>query len=364
MTRGERPTRVAVVGYGYWGSKHVRVLSSIPGVEVTVVDGVGERLADAAAHYPAARFALSLDRVLDDVDAVVVAAPPAQHAALAMLAVRAGRHALVEKPLTTSVEDAELLVEAARRTGAILMAGHTFEYNPAVWKLKEIVRSGSLGRVLYIDAQRLSLGRYQRDVNVVWDLAPHDISIVSYVLDDIPLSATVWADRNVGVRHADVAYLRLEFGHSAARAFIHVSWLNPNKVRKVTIVGERRMAVYDDMSDNERIRIYDIGVDPADLDDHGAPHAMPVSYRTGDIVSPYIAFSEPLLVQDQHFVECVRRGLQPNTPGERGLAVVRVLTAIDAALATGHPAPVGTPATAEALVAGAARQPHRIVAQA
>jgi predicted dehydrogenase len=336
MTMRNGSICIAVVGYGYWGSKHVRVLSSLPDVDVTVVDASPARLAEAAAYYPAARFARSLEAVLNDIDAVVVATPPPEHCALTALASEAGKHTLVEKPLTTSVEEAELLVESAARNGTVLMVGHTFEYNPAVWKLKEIVQAGTLGRILYINAQRLSLGRYQRDVNVVWDLAPHDLSIVSYLLDDIPSAAAIWADCNIGMRHADVAYLRLDFERAATHAFIHVSWLSPNKVRQVTVVGERRMAVYDDLSDNERIRIYDIGVDPRDIDDPITSHAMPVSYRTGDITSPYIPFQEPLLLQDRHFVECARTGKPPDTPGQRGLDIVRVLAASDIALATGR----------------------------
>jgi predicted dehydrogenase len=321
--------RVAVIGYGYWGSKHVRVLSSIPGVDVTIVDGQATRLADAAAHYPSARLAMRLDDVLPDVDAVVIATPPGTHAAMALGALKADKHALVEKPLTTSVEDGELLVQTAARRGVRLMVGHTFEYNTAVWKLRELVRSGALGRILYIDTARLSLGRYQTDVNVIWDLAPHDISIVSYILDEMPSCATVWAHSHISRQRADVAYLRFDFPRSQARAYVHVSWLTPNKVRKVTVVGEKKMAVYDDMSDNERIRIYDIGVDVHDMDDPADAHALPVSYRTGDIVSPYIPFQEPLLLQDQHFIDCIRTGGQPDTPGERGLEVVRVLAATD-----------------------------------
>ena len=328
---GARPTRtrVAVVGYGYWGSKHVRVLSSIPGVEVTVVDASPDRRAEAAAQFPTAALAADLTDVLDAVDAVLVATPPGSHAAIAQQALEAGRHVLVEKPLTTSVADAQLLVDTAADRGVQLMVGHTFEYNPAVWKLRDLVRSGALGRVLYVDAARLSLGRYQSDVNVVWDLAPHDISIVSYILDEMPSATAVWAHRNVGGRHADVAYLRLEFDRAQAQAFIQVSWLSPNKVRRVTVVGEKKMAVYDDMSDNERIRVYDIGVDVAAMDDPSSPPAMPVSYRTGDIISPYIPFNEPLLIQDQHFVECVRTGNRPDTPGQRGLEIVRVLSQAD-----------------------------------
>jgi predicted dehydrogenase len=328
MVAHGRATHVAVVGYGYWGSKHVRVLSSTPGVAVSVVDAHCDRLAEAAAQYPAVRLAGDLDDVLDEVDAVVVATPPHSHAALGRRALESGKHVLIEKPLTTSVEDAEELVEASARSGVSLMVGHTFEFNPAVWKLRELVRSRVLGRVLSVDTARLSLGRYQSDVNVIWDLAPHDISIVSFILDELPSTTAVWAHSNLGGPHADMAYLRLDFERARTQAFIHVSWLNPNKVRQVTVVGERMMAVYDDMSD-ERVRIFDIGVDLHTIDEPAQAHALPVTYRTGDIVSPYIPFNEPLLVQDQHFVECVRTGRRPVTPGERGLDIVRVLASTD-----------------------------------
>jgi predicted dehydrogenase len=338
VTTFDTDVRVAVVGYGYWGSKHMRVLSSMPGVHVTIVEQDPERIAEARRSYPAAESAHRLDDVLQRVDAVVVATPPSAHAEIALQALRHGRHALVEKPLATTVDDAQEMVDSAAANGVHLMAGHTFEYNAAVWKLKEIIDAGELGRILYIDAARLSLGKYQRDCNVIWDLAPHDISIASFLLDEVPRTAWVWAKRHVGHRHADVAYLRLDFERAATHAFVHVSWLDPCKVRRVTVVGERKMAVYDDMSDNERIRVYDIGVDPADPDDHGESHAMPVSYRTGDIVSPYVQFNEPLLVQDSHFIECIRTGAKPNTSGERGLDIVRVLAATDVAEATGRPA--------------------------
>jgi predicted dehydrogenase len=322
---------VAVVGYGYWGSKHVRVLSTIPDVAVTVVDPRDERRMEAAAHYPNSRIAERLDDVLEDVDAVVVVTSPSSHADIASQALRAGRHVLVEKPLCTSTEDAEMLVGLAEQRGAILMVGHTFEYNPAVWKLRDLVRSGALGNILYVDTARLSLGRYQRDVNVIWDLAPHDISIASFVLDDMPSATAVWAQCNIGTRHADVAYLRLDFPRARTQAFVHVSWLSPNKVRRVTVVGERMMAVYDDLSDNERIRVYDIGVDLETIDDPAAAHGLPVTYRTGDIISPFIPFKEPLLLQDEHFVDCIRTGRSPRTPGQRGLEIVRVLAATDSA---------------------------------
>lgn len=336
---GRTRTRVGVIGYGYWGSKHVRVLNSLPDVEVTVIDSDEQRLREAMGSFPSARFATDLASELGSLDAVVVATPPGVHTSVALLALTAGLHTLVEKPLANSVEEAQSLVDAARESDVRLMVGHTFEYNPAVWKLKEIISSGELGRVLYIDAARLSLGRYQSDCNVIWDLAPHDISIVSYLLDEVPSTATVWAQHNISTEHADVAYVRLEFPGSGAPAFLQLSWLHPEKIRRVTVVGEKKMAVYNDMSDTDRIRVYDQGVDPKQVDE-AASHGFPVSYRTGDIVSPYIQFQEPLLVQDSHFVDCVRSGQEPRTTGRRGVDIVRVLAATDVASATGAPAPI------------------------
>jgi predicted dehydrogenase len=331
---GDR-VRVGVVGYGYWGSKHVRVLAGLPGVEVTVIEQRPDRLREAIANFPSIRVASDLDEARDRLDAVVIATPPRSHGPVALHALRSGLHTLVEKPLATSVAAAESIVEMAERTGLTLMAGHTFEYNAAVWKLKQLIDSGELGRILYIDAARLSLGRYQNDCNVIWDLAPHDISIISYLLGEFPEVAGAWAQRNVGDIHADVAYIRLNFRRASVPAFIHVSWLDPQKVRRVTVVGERKMVVYNDVSENERIRIYDVGVAPAQLMERPAPYEMPVTYRTGDITSPYVQFVEPLLVQDTHFIECVRTGCRPDTSGERGLEVVRVLAATDQAVKTG-----------------------------
>lgn len=334
--RSRGATRISVVGYGYWGSKHVRVLSTLPGVEVTVVDNDATRVAEARRNFPAVRSGSSLAQVIDDVDGVIVATPPRKHAEIALQVLRSGKHTLVEKPLATSVPDARQLIDAATESGVQLMVGHTFEYNAAVWKLREVIRSGEIGRVLYIDTARLNLGLYQSDVNVIWDLAPHDLSIISFLMDETPASVSTWAHHNIGNLHADVAYLRLELEASETYAFVHVSWLDPQKVRRVTVVGDRKMAVYNDTLDDERIRIYDIGVDPSGSNDPTNAHAMPVTYRSGDIVSPHVAFREPLLVQDEHFVDCLRAGRRPNTPGESGLEIVRVLNASDLAQTSGR----------------------------
>lgn len=308
-----------------------------------MVDADTERLRHAGNSFPAVDQAKDLASVIDDVDGVVVATPPATHARVAEQALVSGKHTLVEKPLATSVWEASNLVDLADRHGVRLMAGHTFEYNAAVWKLKELVRSGELGRVLYIDTARLNLGLYRDDVNVVWDLAPHDLSIISFLLDEIPSAVSAWVHRNTAHRNGDVAYLRLDLQRSATSAFVHVSWLDPQKVRRVTVVGDRKMAVYNDLLDEDRIRVYDIGVhchEDADCSADNA-HAMPVSYRSGDIVSPHVRFHEPLLMQDTHFIDCVRRDDQPQTPGERGLDIVRVLHAADLAQVTGQVIPVG-----------------------
>jgi len=327
--RTDAGTRIAVVGYGYWGAKHVRVLTSLTDVGVVVVDSRPQRTAEARRRFPGVETAARLTDVVDQVDGVVVASPPATHATLALEALNAGRPTLVEKPLATSVREAQTMVDTAALRGVPLMVGHTFEYHPAVHRLKEIISSGELGQILHIESARLNLGLYRSDVDVVWDLAPHDISIISYLLDEIPSSVASWAHRKIKDQHADIAYLRLVLEQTAATAFIHVSWLHPTKVRRLTVVGDRRMAVYDDTSDEQRIRIHDVRVESAGGD-------APVIYRVGDIVVPRVEFQEPLLVQDAHFVECVRGGAQPRTPGERGLDVVRVLAAADVARVTGQ----------------------------
>lgn len=347
--------RIAVVGYGYWGSKHVRVLSTLPGVDVVVVDSDAARLGEARQNFPMLGVASDLSEVVDDVDGVVVATPPRAHAPTALEALWRGKHTLVEKPLATSVEDAQQLVEVAAKSDVHLMAGHTFEYNAAVWKLRDIIRSGELGRVLYIDTARLNLGLYQGDVDVVWDLAPHDLSIISFLMGEAPASVATWAHHNVGSRLADVAYMQLELESSAVPAFVHVSWLNPQKVRRVTVVGDRKMAVYNDLLDEDRIRVYDIGVDPNDPTESENAHTMTVTYRAGDIVSPRVVFREPLLVEDTHFVDCIRTGSPPATPGERGVDIVRVLSASDLARTAGRSVRVAemrSPSVADQVLVG------------
>jgi predicted dehydrogenase len=218
------------------------------------------------------------------------------------------------------------------------MVGHTFEYNPAVWKLRDLVRSGELGHVYYVDTGRLNLGLYQTDVNVIWDLAPHDVSIVNLLLGRTPSSVQAWASRHAHHRFEDVAYLRLVYDGLDVQANIHVSWLDPCKVRRVTVVGSSKMAVYNDLAAEERIRIHDKGVlCPLDGQDITQP---PTSYRYGDITVPFVPAQEPLAVEDEHFVECIVTGATPRTDGHNGLAVVQVLECAQRSLLAGYPVPV------------------------
>jgi predicted dehydrogenase len=264
----------------------------------------------------------NIEDALPHVDAVIIATPPASHARLGQKAIAAGKHVLIEKPLATTAEAARALVDAAEAVGIVLMPGHTFEHNAAVHKLRDLVRDGEIGRPFYLDCARLNLGLYQTDVNVILDLAPHDISISNFVFGSLPTTVTAWGSRYVHPQHEDVAYLRLDYADLGVRTNIHVSWLDPHKVRRVTAVGSKKMVVYNDMADGERIRVYDKSAIPPDQGD--GPLSQ-FAYHLGDTVSPFIPFAEPLAVQDQHFIDCIANGSQPSVQGSSGLAVVQVL---------------------------------------
>jgi predicted dehydrogenase len=316
--------RVGVVGAGYWGSRHVRVLRSTTGVAAVIgVDPRFSRIDDGHQQidHGIAAYA-DIEEALPHVDAVIVATPPTSHALLGQKAIAAGKHVLIEKPLATTTDAARSLVDAAHDAGVVLMPGHTFEHNAAVHKLRDLVRAGELGRLFYLDCARLNLGLYQTDVNVILDLAPHDISISNFVLGSRPTTVTAWGSRHVHPQHEDVAYLRLDYADLGVRVNIHVSWLDPHKVRRITAVGSKRMVVYNDMADGERIRVYDKSAVPPEGGD--GPLSQ-FAYHLGDIVSPFVAFAEPLAVQDQHFVDCIASGARPSVDGGSGLAVVQVL---------------------------------------
>ncbi len=329
--------RIGVIGCGYWGSKHVRVLHGVDGVaEVALIDERVGRLESFARAYPSDRGYTSLDAALPHVDAVIVATPPTSHVSLALEAMRAGKHVLVEKPLATTNADAEQLVATSYDVGTTLMVGHTFEYNAAVWKLQSLIASQSLGDLYYLDSARLNLGLYQSDVNVVNDLAPHDVSIMNHLLGRHPDTVHAWAARHANRRFEDVAYIRLHYKDWGLTANIHVSWLDPCKVRRITVVGSKKMAVYNDLAAEERIRVHDKGVELPTISEGDDLTQPPMLYRYGDIVAPVVEFREPLAVQDQHFIDCITTGTRPHTDGINGLDVVGVLEAVHLSLERGR----------------------------
>jgi predicted dehydrogenase len=340
-TNGQAHLRIAVVGCGYWGSKHLRVLTQVADVgEIVAVDSNLERAEALARSFPRVRAYPDITDIVDEVDAIVIATPASTHHKIALHALEAGKAVLIEKPMSTTSADAMELRERADAAGSVLMVGHTFEFNAAVQHLRSLIDGGELGRIYYMDSARLNLGMYQPDVNVIWDLAPHDVSIANYLLRSTPSTVQAWGNCSIRPTIEDVAYIRLAYEDVGVTAQIHVSWLDPMKVRRTTIVGSKRMAVYDDLAAEERVRVFDKGL----VQDEQQP-GVPMSYRYGGITSPYIAFEEPLLVQDSHFVDCVIGRDVPLVDGDNGLAVVRVLEAAQEALRTGETVRLYEPST-------------------
>src|SRR6266851_5071205 len=317
--------RFGVIGWGYWGPKIARNLDTLPQAKVAMVaDADAGRLAMLAVNRPGIQTTIQIeDMFRSDVDAVVIATPVRTHFQLAREALLHGKHVLVEKPLTASVPEAEELITLAREQERVLMVGHTFEYNPAVNELRKLVQGGDLGKLYCIEAERVNLGLFRNDINVIWDLAPHDISILLYLLDKKPERIKVQAHAHLQSHIEDVAHLDLEFA-DGMNAHIHVSWLHPCKIRRVTVIGDARMVVYDDTNPAEMIKIYNKGADV---------HADPVvSYRFGAITIPHIDWTEPLRLECEDFVQAIRKGQSPRASGEVGLAVVEILAAAQEAL--------------------------------
>ncbi|MDH4037644.1 MAG: Gfo/Idh/MocA family oxidoreductase [Candidatus Krumholzibacteria bacterium] len=324
--------RIGVIGCGYWGPNLIRNFSHLKDTQVVVCADLDEkRLAHMRTLYPGIETTLDYRQVVTrgDIDAVVVATPPETHCPISLEALRAGKHVFVEKPLAISPAEGASMVEEAARQKRVLLVGHTFVYTAAVNKIKEVIDSGELGDILYISTTRVNLGIFQENINVIWDLAPHDVSILNYVLGGMPESVSTQAGSYIRRNVEDVAFLTLRYPNRVL-AHVHVSWLNPNKLRSTTVVGSRKMLVYDDVSALEKIRIYDKGVTVTPhYDTFGEFH---LSYRYGDILIPKLDDAEPLKVACQHFVDCVQASKTARSSGLHGLEVVRVLDAAMASL--------------------------------
>jgi predicted dehydrogenase len=325
---GDRPVRVGVVGLGYWGPNIARNLAAIEGCELRwLCDADESKRAPLASTFPSARVTGELAELLDDdeLDAVVLATPVPTHAELAVAVARAGKHCFVEKPLATNAADAEAAVHAAAQAQRILMVGHLLEYHPAVGQLKALIDSDELGPLRYLYGNRLNLGVLRSDENALWSLGAHDVSVALHLIGEEPSECVAQGASYVRPGVEDVVFCFLRFP-SGILAHLHLSWLDPHKERRLTVVGERKMATFDDMLVEGKLSVYDKGFDE-DTRSWGE-----YITRSGEVFSPRIANAEPLRLECEHFVQCVRDGLQPRSDGQSGLRVVRVLERLQRSL--------------------------------
>jgi predicted dehydrogenase len=331
---------VGVIGCGYWGPNLLRNFAENESAELRwLCDLNTQRVATMGRRYPSARQTNDYKEVLEDpsVDAVVIATPVWTHFAFAKQALEAGKHVLVEKPLTSSVAEAEQLVELADRKGLTLMVDHTFIYTGAVRKIKEMVSSGELGDLLYFDATRINLGLFQNDINVVWDLAPHDLSIMDYVIDRKPTAVAATGSCHIKKGIENIAYVMLLFPDEFIAHF-HFNWLSPVKIRHTLIAGSRKMVVYDDIEPTEKVRVYDSGVTATlkeSEDDLEEAYRTLVSYRTGDVWVPKLDSTEALRYVCEEFLSAIKEKRAPLTDGNAGLRVVRLLEAAQRSISQG-----------------------------
>jgi len=328
--------KIGVIGCGYWGPKLARNFHELPESELAWgCDLCQERLDHIKRLYPQVRTTREYREVLaSDADAVVIATPVSTHHFLVLEALRAGKHVLVEKPIAANVQEAEEILVEGERQDRVVMVGHTFEYNPAVEMMKAIVSSGELGEIYYINGTRVNLGLFQPDINVVWDLAPHDVSILLFVLgmdpERVSARGGVYVQRNKGIH--DVAYLTFYFPNGVL-ADVRVSWLDPCKIRRYTVVGSEKMLVYDDIEPEHKIVVYDKGVEVPPYSD--TEEEFHLSYRYGEAVPYPVKWAEPLKEESQHFLDCIREGKEPRSSGRVGLKVVKVLEAAQRSLLNG-----------------------------
>ena len=327
---------IGSIGCGYWGPNLIRNFIQLNRSDVKrVADLDTGRLAHMKKLYPTVETTTDYRTIIQDpdIDVVAVATPVATHHRLAGEAIDAGKHVFVEKPMAASRAEARDLVNRAKAKRVKLMVGHTFLYTAAVCKMKEIIDSGDLGEIYYISSQRLNLGLFQPDINVLWDLAPHDISIMLYLLGQRPESVSAVGAAHINPVIEDVAVLTMRFARNVV-GFIQTSWLDPDKIRRMTVVGSKKMMVFDDMQPSEKIKIYDKGVEtPRHYDTFAEFH---YAYKYGDIIIPRLDGTEPLATELSHFLDCIENDRQPLSDGENGLQVVEILEAASKSLKNGH----------------------------
>jgi predicted dehydrogenase len=328
---------VGVIGYGYWGPNLVRnfATNSVSSL-LTVCDRDENRLAKVKALYPSVKVTTSSDDMINDpaIDAVVVATPVHTHFALAMAALKAGKHVLVEKPIASTVAESQALVDEAQKRNLILLVDHTFVYTGAVRQMHDLVRDPEFGNLRYYDSTRVNLGLFQSDVNVLWDLAVHDLSIMSYVLGKTPTAVSATGHKNLPDQPEYAAFLTVFFDDVIAH--INVNWLSPVKIRRTLVGGSNKMIVYDDLETSEKIKLYDKGITVTPTSEE--VHKYRIGYRTGDMWSPKVVESEALGVEVSHFAACINGTETPMTGGEAGLELVRILEAADQSMkANGTP---------------------------
>jgi predicted dehydrogenase len=336
-----RKIRIGTIGCGYWGPNLLRNFASLPDTDLGVVcDLREERLSYVRQNYPNTETCKDYRNLLEDkdLDAVVVATPATNHYSLVRASLLSGKHVLVEKPLSLRSEECKDLIKIAKEMKKVLMVSHTFLYNAAVHRLKQYVKEGELGQIYYIYSSRLNLGNIRQDINAMWNFAPHDVSIILYLLEQEPVRVAARGLSYIQKGIEDIVFIDMDFAGGIS-AHIHISWLDPHKVRKMTVVGSKKMIVYDDTSNDARLQLYDKGV--SRLEDSGSLGSFDdfgkfqLLLRAGDVYIPKINFVEPLREECAHFLECIRGGKRPITDGENGLKVVNVLEAADKSLKNG-----------------------------
>jgi len=330
---------IGVVGYGYWGPNVARNFHATGGVKLAAISDLSEkRLGLAQNHYP---FIRGMKDPLDlirstDVDAVAIVTPVFAHYEMAKAALLEGKHIFVEKPFTSTSAQARELVELAAKKNLKIMVDHTFLFTGAVRKIKEVIDSGELGKLMFYDSVRVNLGLFQHDVNVIWDLAPHDLSIMAYLIDKKPVAISAHGSVHFEGGFEDIAYVAIEFEDNGFIAHFHVNWLSPVKIRKTLISGDKKMLVWDDLDADEKIKIYDRGVDVKSANEiKNGIHELLVSYRSGDVHIPKLEATEALKAEAQYFVDCVEKDQVPFNDGHAGLQVVRLLEAADESIKNG-----------------------------